>query len=318
METTPGACLRTHSRTGAPVPGRAHRGHRSRGAAGPLGPPLRALGTRGDTVRDHALHGRGRAVHPRRVHVPVALARRRQTRRAQGPPGGHPARHTAAGAHDRACGDASDPSQNRTGRPRRHALRRARAPPRRRGSGARRARRPRGRGPDHRGRRESGGCVRHPLPRRGGRAHLTPAVAITGRGRAGAPTRYPCGIGHPWSVGDAAQRVLAHPAGARDALFHVRHPDPSDPHLRLRDPDRDREHPDDRLRPRRTAAEPRAAGRVGRHRYLRDRRTGDRPDDVPARPLVGSGEGRRAFPARLLRAPDRGRAGQRSGPSRRE
>ena len=80
LEAARRAGLRDHPRAAAAVPRRADRRRRSGEPARLLGadPPHRRRGHH--RARDHALHGRGRALPPAGVHLPRRAARRRHAR----------------------------------------------------------------------------------------------------------------------------------------------------------------------------------------------------------------------------------------------
>ena len=94
-------------RAGAPLPRRADGRRRPEGPAPLLGPHLRARGrARDDGPRHDALHGRGRAVRPPRLHP------RRQAHRL-----GQPARAEGRALRPPPRGSARDPSPSRRSRP---------------------------------------------------------------------------------------------------------------------------------------------------------------------------------------------------------
>ena len=86
------------ARARAALPRRADRRRRPEGPPPLLGPHLRARGrARHDRPRDHALHGRGRAVRPAGVHPQRQADRRRHAARAEGRPARADLRGRAAG-----------------------------------------------------------------------------------------------------------------------------------------------------------------------------------------------------------------------------
>src|SRR5207302_4569018 len=115
--------LRHAARAEDHVPRRAYRGHRPRGAASTMGPDFRPLGARHHLFRHHALHGRGRALQSRRLHLLLEADCRRHTRSAESPAGrespGHPARRDhRSGSHPGVADGARDGFH-----PQRHDLR---------------------------------------------------------------------------------------------------------------------------------------------------------------------------------------------------
>ena len=116
------ACALMHKPT-VLVSRRTDRGHRSRRPARALGFALRIRRAGDDAFRHHALHGRGRALLARRLHLHGETDRLRRAGRFETNAGSQPAGHAAPGCdlrsrHGRVARDAGG-----GGRVERHGLR---------------------------------------------------------------------------------------------------------------------------------------------------------------------------------------------------
>ena len=83
LEAAPRARLRHAARAQAALSRRAYRRHRPRSAPRALGPALRIFRPRHHFLRHHSLHGRSRALQPRRLHLLRQDHCRRHARRTE-------------------------------------------------------------------------------------------------------------------------------------------------------------------------------------------------------------------------------------------